>query len=125
MIPVSVTITPHEKTATPAQVIGYAPSDASPLAVTRHLYWDKAEREWFLWEEGDGYCITHRPTGLNLGPGDGKGLRNGKPGIWYSLADAWSVLLRCEPDAPEWSVAGTDERAREACRARFMRACNG
>jgi hypothetical protein len=93
---------------------GFAPSVVCPLAVTPVATFDDAKREWV--EHEARWCITHRPTGLTLGPTE-----------WDTRKAALDVLAKCDPDFPAWALAtgGRECLATLACRVKFRGACAG
>jgi hypothetical protein len=99
----------HESDIPPFEVLGFVPFDDCPLAVTQQIYFDRLKRHWFPWDPDDGYKITHRATGFNLGEKD----------RWFSVDEAMAVLMRCDPDFPGWQLAGTNEAAKAACHLKF------
>lgn len=104
-----VPIASDDSTVPPYTADGLVPFPDSPLAVTRvHIHTNS------VWAERDGFCIAHRPTGLQLGSRR-----------WSSEAEAMAVLLKCEPEFPAWPIAGTNEGAKAACKFKFRMAHGG
>lgn len=101
---VLVTLRTQDNTATPHQVAGTAPHVDSPLAVVPVHIWDKATDTWC---RADGYCVTHRPTGMRL------------PLDFATLELAMAALGRAMPGFPGWLMAtgGPGCAATGACKA--------
>lgn len=98
--------------ATPSlETGGYAPTADCVLAVTADAVFDNALQQW---RGRSGWCITHRPSGFQLGSV-----------VFDDLDDALAVLERCEPDFPAWKVATGQlgDAATIACAYKFKQAC--
>ena len=102
---VAVTVRSYDAEIPPLELIGHVPYADCPLAVTRrHHFVDGA------WAERDGYYITHRPVGFQLGKR-----------VFDTVEAALAVIDRCDPTFPAWPLArgGTDDAATIACRYKF------
>lgn len=63
--------------------------------------------------------MLHRPTGYALGSGFRPNIAERAHEVWDTLAEAYAVLLRCDPDFAAWPLAGESEPARAACKIKF------
>lgn len=104
---VKVTIRTNDPEIPPHEVEGFAPTHLpdSLLIVTRpHVFADGK------WAERDGWCITHRPSGMHLGKV-----------TWPTRAAALDVLDKCDQTFPAWpaAIGKVDDPATIACAYKF------
>jgi hypothetical protein len=76
--------------------------------VTPFYKWGRAR-----WVATDEWCISHVPTGLQVGTDGGH--------KWDTAEEAMVVLNKCRPDFPGWFAAlqGMDNAATAACHTIF------
>jgi hypothetical protein len=108
---VPVTVRSDDSTVPLYQTVGFAPSEACPLAVTNVCTFDYDAGTWS--EDITRWRVSHRPSGYHIGKLH-----------WPTFDEAAAVLLACDPDFPAWPLAtgAEDCAATIACRMKFRMA---